>query len=323
MPGGRRMRYRRSLSQEPSTPWGWQAQAGSRTKPIESADRRGAARSEHGDGPPTFMIEKILFPVDFSPACAAMASFVQRAADIFHSEVTLLYVCDLASHNGFELYARPACEIAGEHWKVAQDKLCSFLQLEFSAAKCRRMVRSGEAAEQIAEAARAGHFDLIVMPTHAGRFRRMLLGSTTAKVLHDAQCPVLTTDHAETISPRRLDYRAWLCALSLSADSERVLRTASRAAATAGAKLAIVHVAEENTREEAELQIQQLIDDVGCKAPIIVGDGPVKESVLAAAAGFDADLVIVGRPVREGQLGRLGDLTYALIRDSRVPVLSV
>lgn len=269
------------------------------------------------------MIEKILFPVDFSPACAAMASFVQRAADIFHSEVTLLYVCDLASHNGFELYARPACEIAGEHWKVAQDKLCSFLQPEFSPAKCRRMLRSGEAAEQIAEAARAGHFDLIVMPTHAGRFRRMLLGSTTAKVLHDAQCPVLTTDHAETISPRPLDYRAWLCALSLSADSERVLRIATHAAATAGAKLAIVHVAEENTREEAELQIQQLIDDVGCKAPIIVGDGPVKESVLAAAAGFDADLVIVGRPVREGQLGRLGDLTYALIRDSRVPVLSV
>jgi nucleotide-binding universal stress UspA family protein len=54
-----------------------------------------------------------------------------------------------------------------------------------------------------------------------------------------------------------------------------------------------------------------------------VRDGPVKEAVLAAVAGFDADLVIIGRPVREGRSGRLDDLTYALVRDSPVPVLSV
>jgi nucleotide-binding universal stress UspA family protein len=269
------------------------------------------------------MIEKILFPVDFSPACAAMASFVQRAADMFHSEVTLLYVCDLASHNGFELYARPACDIAEEHWNIARDTLCSFLQSEFPPARCRRMLRSGEAAEQVANAAKAGGFDLIVMPTHAGRFRRMLLGSTTAKVLYDAECMVLTTDHAETISPRPLEHRVWVCALGLSADSERVLRTANRAAAIAGAKLTIVHVAEENTRDHAERGLRHLAADVGCKAPVIVRDGPVKEAVLAAAAEFDADLVIIGRPVREGRLGRLGDLTYALVRDSPVPVLSV
>ena len=45
------------------------------------------------------MIETILFPVDFSQPCAAMASYVKRAADLFRSRVTL---CDLASHNGFE-----------------------------------------------------------------------------------------------------------------------------------------------------------------------------------------------------------------------------
>ena len=185
------------------------------------------------------------------------------------------------------------------------------------------MVRSGEAAEEIANAAKAGGFDLIVMPTHAGRFRRMLLGSTTAKVLYDAECMVLTTDHAETISPRPLEHRAWVCALGLSANSEKVLRTASRAAAIAGAKLTIVHVAEENTREHAERGLRHLAAHVGCKAPVIVRDRPVKAAVLAAAAEFDADLVIIGRPVREGRLGRLDDLTYALVRDSPVPVLSV
>jgi len=58
------------------------------------------------------MIRKILFPVDFSPACAAMARYVKRAATLFDARVTLVHVCDLASHNGFELYVRPAPEIA-------------------------------------------------------------------------------------------------------------------------------------------------------------------------------------------------------------------
>ncbi|PYT84080.1 MAG: hypothetical protein DMG40_01965 [Acidobacteria bacterium] len=61
---------------------------------------------------------------------------------------------------------------------------------------------SGNAADQITEFARTKGFDLIIMPTHAGVFRRTLLGSTTAKVLNGADCPVLTTQHAETISPR-------------------------------------------------------------------------------------------------------------------------
>ena len=52
------------------------------------------------------MIAKVLFPVDFSPACAAMAPYVKRAADLFDARVTMVHVCDLASHNGLELCVR-------------------------------------------------------------------------------------------------------------------------------------------------------------------------------------------------------------------------
>jgi nucleotide-binding universal stress UspA family protein len=41
-------------------------------------------------------------------------------------------------------------------------------------------------AAQIADLARTGEVDLIIMLKHAGRFRQMLLGSTTAKVLNEA-----------------------------------------------------------------------------------------------------------------------------------------
>src|SRR6266852_662717 len=88
------------------------------------------------------MIEKILFPVAFSPSCATMSIHVKRAADIFGSQVTLVHVCDLASHNGFELYVRSLQEIADEHWSIARRKLDSFLESEFPPDTCQRILRS-------------------------------------------------------------------------------------------------------------------------------------------------------------------------------------
>jgi nucleotide-binding universal stress UspA family protein len=276
------------------------------------------------------MIEKILFPVDFLQSCIAISPFVKRAATIFQSRISLLYVCDLASHNGFELYVRSLQEIAKEHWNVARQKLDSFLESDFPVSSCPRILRSGDTAEQIATVARTEGFDLIIMPTHAGRFRRMLLGSTAAKVLNDAACPVMTTEHAEVIAPRTLEHREWLCALAINADSERVLDLANRGASAAGAKLSLIHVlrncgsaklycAEE---EKARQHITELQNSVGCNAMLHIVRGSVKDALLDAARQWSADVLIVGRTQLEF-LGRLRDLTYGVIRDAPCPVLSV
>ena len=269
------------------------------------------------------MIEKILFPVDFSPSCVAMVPYVKRAADMFGSQVTLIHVCDLTSHNGFELYVRPSREIAEEHQSIAQEKLKTFLATDFPLATCPRVLCSGEAAAQIAEVARTGSFDLIMMPTHAGRFRRMLLGSTTAKVLNDADCLVLTTEHAETQSPRSFEHRVWICAIGLRQDSKRVLRLASAAAAEAGAKLWLIHVTQPGSEEAARRRLEELKKGTGSAAKVCVAAGPVRESLLTAAREFDADALIIGRAPQTGRLGRMRDLAYSLVRDSPFPVLSV
>ena len=269
------------------------------------------------------MIERILFPVDFSPSCAAMARYVKRAAEMFGAQVNIVHVCDLASHNGLELLVRAPQEIAEEHQGIAEDRLKSFLEAEFPLAGCARILRSGEAAAEIAEVARAGTFDLIVMPTHAGRFRRMLLGSTTAKVLNDADCPVLTTEHADGKIPRPLEHRVWVCAIGLSQDSERVLRLASRAAAAVGAHLSVIHAAREEVELDARRRLGELVGTTGCEAAVQIAIGPVKEALLEAACRSGADVLILGRRLQSGKLGRLRDLTYSLIRDSPFPVLSV
>jgi len=279
------------------------------------------------------MIEHLLFPVDFSPSCSAMAAFVKRAAAMFGAEVTLLHVCDLTSHDGFELYARPVTEIAEEHRGLARDRLDEFLLAEFPGAECPRLLLSGDPAAHISQCARDGQFDLIVMPTHACRFRRMFLGSTTAKVLTDADCPVLTTQHAETVVPRPLEHRVWVCGLSLGEDSERILRQASEAVKTVGAKLQLIHVLDSALRQppagsgqhpaerQARARIEGLQQATGSTAEVSVVIGGLEEVLLTAAR--EADVLIIGRKAQTDGHTRITTLAYDMIRDSPCPVLSV
>jgi nucleotide-binding universal stress UspA family protein len=280
------------------------------------------------------MFQKILFPVDFSPSCVAMAAYVERAAAIFGAEVSIIYVCDLNSYNGFELYVRPGDEISQEHWNLARSKLELFLSSEFPAEKCPRILLDGDAASVIAETATKGKFDLIMMPTHAGRFRRMLLGSTTAKVVNDADCPVLTMQHSPIAAPRSLEHRSWVCAIGLHSDSERLLRYAKDAALAAGAKLSVVHAIrftqpepdpqrKSEEEQKARQRIAELQSTVGSDAAVCLVVGDVKEALLDVARRLSADVLVIGRRPQAEGLGRMRDLTYSLLRDSPCPVVSV
>jgi nucleotide-binding universal stress UspA family protein len=285
------------------------------------------------------LIKNILFPVNFSSSCIAMTPYVKKAAALFGARVSLIHVFDPGSHSGFELYVRGSVEIAEEHQEIARKRLNSFLQAEFPVSEHPRILVAGDAAPQIAEVARNG-FDLIIMPTHTGTFRRMLLGSTTAKVLNDADCPVLTSTHAETIAPRPLAHREWLCAIGLEEDSERVLRSAHQIATQAQANLIIIHalqtadanlpvqmdLAEQiqsREREQARQRITDLQRRIGSEVPVQIVVGPTKQALLEAARQFDGDLLIVGRSPESGSYGRMRDLTYTVVRDAPFPVLSV
>jgi nucleotide-binding universal stress UspA family protein len=285
-------------------------------------------------------IQNILFPVDFSPSCVAMAAFVKRAAAIFGARATLLHVFDLYSHDAMQLYVRPPSEVAEEQRNLARDKLDSFLKSEFPPSESRRVLLSGDAATQITQLARTNKFDLIITPTHAGFFRRNLLGSTTAKVLNDADCPVLTTQHVETISPRRLEHREWVCAIGSDTDAERVLRYASHAAEAVHANLTLVHVIpasgpglmveldleerlQSAKREASSRRIEELQSIAGSHALVSIAIGSIKDMLTEEARRLRADVLVIGRSPHFGVLGRLRDLSYALARDAPCPVLSV
>jgi nucleotide-binding universal stress UspA family protein len=288
---------------------------------------------------PMRTIQNILFPVDFSPSCVAMAAFVKRGASIFGARVTLVHVFDLYSH-AVQLYVRPLSEVAEEQHNLARDKLDSFLKSEFPAGECPRILLSGDAATQIAQLARTDRFDLVIMPAHANLFRRTLLGSTTANVLNETDCPVLTTQHADTISPRQLEHREWVCAIGLNADSERVLRFASQAAKAVHANLTVIHVIPSSgpdlpveldlqerlqsaKREAASRRIEELQSASGSHALVSIAIGAIEDMLSEEARRLRADVLVIGRSPQSGVLGRLRDLSYAVVRDAPCPVLSV
>ena len=186
---------------------------------------------------------------------------------MLRASVSLLHVFDPISHNGFEGVERPISEIAEDRLGVARDRLHNFLRAEFPVAEFPvaefpRLLFSGNAAACITQCAQEGPFGLIVMPTHAGRFRRMFLGSTTEKVLNKVDCPVLTTQHADVTVPRPLEHRIWACAVSLKADSERVLRQANQAASAVGAKLILFHALDSQQPKAPDCLRRQDIEQI-------------------------------------------------------------
>src|SRR5689334_14352806 len=83
-----------------------------------------------------------------------------------------------------------------------------------------------------------------MMPTRGrGRFRAALLGSVTARVLHDAECPIWTAAHPDQLStrPESADWRRITCGIRTSEDALRVIRYARDLNARYGATVHLVH----------------------------------------------------------------------------------
>jgi len=121
--------------------------------------------------------------------------------------------------------------------------LDQFMVNEFAGLKVQRQIVRGDPALEVVRCARNEKTDLIMMPTHGrGPFRRFVLGSVTAKVLHDTPCPVWTSAHLDVDRPSApLNLANVLCAVDLDDTGGHTLRYAANFAPRIGAKLTIVH----------------------------------------------------------------------------------
>ena len=286
-----------------------------------------------------FRCDTVLFPVEFSQRDDAAAPFVFSMAQRYHARIVLLHVLQPPPpiYAGMGSVYPDAFDYDGAMADLRID-LNKFADLQLPKADVECEVELGEPAATIARFACNRGLSLIAMPTHGyGAFRRALLGSVTAKVLHDSTLPVWTAAHAPEPShrahpqPRRI-----LCALDLKPESRRTLEAALALANDAGASVEIVHVPSETEPvDTAESQLQQVLVEAARTAQVDVLESPriairpegeageVAEAVRDLALRTRADLVVIGRGAIRTGLGRLFAHSYDIIRESPCPVLSV
>src|SRR5262249_53309636 len=145
-------------------------------------------------------LAKILLPVDFSERSLGAARYAKNLATQFDSELTLLHVLTPPHYEfgALEIGGSMLSELYVNRAAQVEKELASYLVEELAGLNVRRVVLEGDPAREIVEFAHSEQAGLVVMPTHGyGPFRQFILGSITAKVLHDADCPVWTGVHLE------------------------------------------------------------------------------------------------------------------------------
>jgi nucleotide-binding universal stress UspA family protein len=280
--------------------------------------------------------QNILFPVDFSASSNALIPAVAAMARRLHIPINLLSAVEALA----DLVVAETALIASIE-RRANEKLAGFGADAFAGLSVRRAVVPGPAAHAIVEHAASLVQPIIIMPTHGeNAFRRLLLGSVTASVLHDAECPIWTSAHCADDGPIPTDYRSIVCSVDLGPHTVPVLRFAKKFAADFGASVHVVHsipgvdqrFENATSRRAHTFLLSSAKDSYPALAKeaevdfppleILEGTG-LPEKIAAAVESHHADLLIIGRGSVQGVLGRLRTNAHELIRQSRCPVLSV
>jgi nucleotide-binding universal stress UspA family protein len=279
--------------------------------------------------------KNILYPVDFSERSHQVWPAVRRMAKELGAPVTVLHVADV-SH----LVPTDSGDELGRIRRALEERLSHFPGSDSGLSQLRRELAEGPPAERIVQRAGKMELPLIMMPTRGHtRFRQLLLGSVTAAVLHDATCPVWTEAHTESPTLHEGGYRSLICAVDMGRDTPGLLKAAEEFSRQFGASLFAVHsIPRGDARFSSTLSDSAhafLVDtaredytkfcrESRVEPPLeIAEERSVAEGLVAAISRHDADLMIIGRGVIHGTLGRLRSCAHDLIRRSPCPVLSI
>jgi nucleotide-binding universal stress UspA family protein len=287
-------------------------------------------------------ISRIVTPVDFSERSTGAARCAGFLAAHFGAELVLLHVLPPPPYDLGPLDAGGSmlAELYRNQAERAARDLETFDIGRLAGVVGRRVTVEGDPAEKIVEFAQAEQAGLIVMATHGfGPFRRFILGSNTAKVLHDADCPVWTGVHMEKMSTEEpIALRQVLCAVDLGPQSSKTLCWAALLARRFDARLTLMHGLacgaadsgdvsqrewQRTIRKAAETELTRLQEFVHTDSELLIESGEPAQAICAAALRLAADVLVIGRGSAAGSFGRLRTNAYAIIRQSPCPVVSV
>jgi len=288
----------------------------------------------------------ILCPIDYSDASAAALRYAAAVAEHFVTRLIVLHVED-------PLLAAAMDLSSGVPWSRERSarELAAFVREGLgtdssSLAMCEYDVAQGKPASEILRLARERSCDLIVMSTHGlTGIRKLLLGSTTERVLRETAIPVLVTP---TVNPGRVRVEdaerligRVVVPVDLSPATPYQTGVARGLAEAVGVPLIFVHVIEPpqgralarlrvgkleaRRTAAAEERLRALLATLpeGFRSASVIVHGDPAEETARVVRDRHAGLVIIGLHGSPFMGPRMGSVTYRLLCSSPTLTLAL
>jgi nucleotide-binding universal stress UspA family protein len=282
------------------------------------------------------IFRSILFPIDFSMACRATATYVRDLAELTGGTVTLLHVVPWHSawYGAADVYSGTELdETLRGLKKIQMCSLARFRDEYFDGVPCQIRVESGSVGGQIVDFAEHSGTDLIMMASRGGAANApSLIGSIIKQVLRNASCAVWTGPHSDRLKPFA-GFNSIVCALCPDEISGEYVNETTALGTIFGSKLTFVSaVAAESVRAEhcrvltleeeyPEAGLDQLT--AGARCPVYVETGPVGHVVRHVAEIQSADLIVINRRHKSQSFDGFETHAYEIVLESPCPVLTL
>jgi len=288
-------------------------------------------------------LKSILCPIDFSEFSAAAYQHALSLAEYYKATIVALHVVEVwkypfadygAQEADYAKFSRALDEGGGA-------RLRQFVK-EYRAGgiEPQLAVHQGNAASCILSFAQEQRTEVVVMGTHGRRgFDRLMLGSTTDRVVRRAPCPVLVVSNSSLKVPGGADGRhrvsRILYCTDFSNNSEGARGYAISLAAEYEAELTLLHVARslpDSARAEAmiaerERGLDRLMSDTerkNLRLNSTVRFGKPYEEIVRFATEVEAGLIIMtARGGDAADRAIFGSTTYRVIQLGPCPVLAI
>lgn len=271
----------------------------------------------------------ILFPVDFSQPCEQAVPWILQMKERLGVRLTLFHVWESPYMWPGEIDRRllDSPEAFTHLESQRRTALEEFRRKHLPSAEAEIQIKEGDPANQITEYTRATDVDLIMMPTHGyGRFRAALLGSVTAKVIHDSLCPLWTSVHIERLPSPPYPSRLILCGIDDNHESIRTIRHAGALAEDLESSLLIVHAMRPDGADDKSKISSRLLSCealAGVSVPVCMEKGEIASIVPEISRRYGADLIVIGRGHAPELFGSLRSHVFPIIHNAPCPVLTI
>ena len=302
------------------------------------------------------VFSNILVPTDFSPISLKALEYACTLGTAFGAILHLLHVNDIT----LEAPTLAALSPPGREITTRLLRRLDSIADEVSAPTrgLRRHVRTGKAFREVCQAARDLSAHLIVTATHGySGLQRILLGSTTERIVRHSPCPVLIVrEHQREFVPARPQKRARtrrricldriLVPTDFSEHSRRALRYALAFAKQFGAEVILLHAIyphyyasnpdyfssdygslldEAHRTAKAEMaKFVQVTSFNGVSFKTRIEEGHPVQNILDVAKEWDADLIVTSTHGRTGlEHVLIGSTAEQVVRYAKCPVLVI